>query len=94
MEGAHEVGCVCHFVRRGGGVVVDLVGFVVGVRQQFFELSHILPGFSEVEGAEVFVESIVDKILVEGKCYVVDIEVERFGDIFGRFVIGYPEQAT
>jgi hypothetical protein len=43
--------------------VINLVGFVLGVREQFFELGDILPGFAEIEGAEILVEVVVDEIL-------------------------------
>ena len=45
--------------------MVDVVAFVLGVRKQFFEFSDILPSFAEVEGPEILVEAVVEKILAE-----------------------------
>lgn len=43
--------------------MVDLVGLVLGMRQQFLELSDVLPGLSEVQRPEIVVEIVVDEIL-------------------------------
>lgn len=43
--------------------MVDLVGEVVGVAEQLLQFGDILPGFAEVEGAEVLVEGLVFQIL-------------------------------
>jgi hypothetical protein len=63
LECAHEVCCIGGSVGHGAGIVVDLVCFVFGVRQKFFEFSDILPGFAEVEGAEIFIEAVIDEVL-------------------------------
>ena len=46
--------------------MVDLVCFVLGVGQQFFKLSDVLPGFSEVERSKVLVEAVISEVLGEG----------------------------
>lgn len=63
LESAHEVGCVGGFFGVGGSIVVDLIALVLGVGHELFELSDVFPGFSKVEGSEIFVEVIVDEVL-------------------------------
>lgn len=46
--------------------MIDLVGFVLGVSQQFLEFGHVLPGFSKVKRTKIFIKAVIDKILVEG----------------------------
>lgn len=43
--------------------MVNLVGFVLGMGKQFFELCDILPGFTEIKGTEILIEVVVDEIL-------------------------------
>lgn len=43
--------------------MVDLVGLVLGMRQQFLELSDILPGLAKVQRPEIVVEIVIDEIL-------------------------------
>ena len=74
--------------------MVDVVGFVLGVRHQFLELGDVLPCFAEVEGSEILVEAVVDEILGWADGYIIDIEIEGLGDVFGGFQIRNPEESV
>lgn len=65
LESTHEIGRVGSFVRGHTGKVVDLIGFVLGMRKELFELSDVLPGFSEIERAKVLIEAVIEQILAE-----------------------------
>ncbi len=43
--------------------MVDLVGLVVGVGEQFLQLGYVLPGLPQIEGPEVLVEAVVGEVL-------------------------------
>jgi hypothetical protein len=67
------MGWYCECADKEGGVgcffgfdaceMIDLAGLVIGVGHEFFEFSHVLPGFGEVEGSEVLIEAVVDEVL-------------------------------
>ncbi len=63
MESAHEEGGVGSFFWDVGGVVIDLVLFVIGVDQELFEFSNVLPGFAEVERTKVEIEGFILEVL-------------------------------
>ena len=74
--------------------MVDLVGFVLGVSQQLFQFGHILPSLPQIERSEILVEAVIDEILVALHGYIIDVEIERFCDIFGRLGICDPVQSS
>ena len=43
--------------------MINFIFFVFGVRNEFFEFADVLPGFSQVKGAEVHVKGLVVEIL-------------------------------
>ena len=67
--------------------MINDVGYVFGMLEELIQLGDVLPGFAQVEGAEILVEGLVLEILRELTIYVVNIEVEGFGHIFRRLRI-------
>lgn len=65
LKCADQVGRVCSFVRSGAGVMIDDILLVVRVIYKLFEFCDVLPGFAEVERAEVLVEIVIDEVLFE-----------------------------
>lgn len=43
--------------------MIDLVGLVLGMRQQLLQLSDVLPRLAEVQGPEIVVEIVIDEVL-------------------------------
>ena len=67
--------------------MINDVGYVFGMLEELIQLGDVLPGFAQVEGAEILVEGLVLQILRGLTIYVVNIEVEGFGHIFRRLRI-------
>jgi hypothetical protein len=43
--------------------MVDLIGFIIWVGEQFFEFGYVLPGLAEVERTKILIEIVVEEIL-------------------------------
>jgi hypothetical protein len=59
LKCSHKICRVSYFIRSHSCEVVDVVAFVLRVREQFLKFSDILPGFAEVEWSKILVEAVV-----------------------------------
>lgn len=59
------------------------------ILHNFLDFGSIFPDFWQVKWAEVFIESIILKILHLPHNYIIDIEIESFWNIFGRLIANH-----